>query len=384
MLRQKLRKFSGTTKVVFAALWSPTIEHTNMMAHQLMQAGTETAALDFGATSFSLGECKLGHGIELIECSQPEALRDALAAHNNPVVLFQSPYPEHYPPWLIDAVPVMRTAYAGYGLPLSRWYAGHFQTSIVTSSNFLMAGSNYENSGYQREVPSAVTLLSGNPLLFEIRQSMARNQSLPGDETPRLLWAPHWTRAQPNDDTFGFATWSKSVFEMLAWAESSGLPLTVRPHPILQQALENLVNGSLTVHREALKAAGPEDAEAIAAFKALLHLENVCLSNNGMLEDVLRHDGLITDGVSIIGYWCATGKPILITRNASYSAFNADGEALAETCDVSIGEPMLRSWLERWGSTSEDSTKSKLRDLRSRQVHPTFRNSPMEFLLRAL
>lgn len=384
MFRQHLRKLCGATKVVFAALSSPTVEHVNVMARQLMRAGTETAALTFGDSSFSLGQVSPAHGIELIECSNLDALRDALTARQEPVVLFQSPYPEHYPSWLIDATPVLRTAYAGYGIPLSRWYAGHFQTPIITSTDFLLAGSKYESDGYLREVPSASTLFVGNPLLFEIRRAMAQDPPPAADNTPRLLWAPHWTRAQPNDDIFGFSTWSESIFEMLAWAESSGLPLTVRPHPILRLALEEIVNDSLTMHREALKAAGPEDAEAIEAFRAILQLPNVSLSQESMLEDVLRHDGLVTDGVAIIGYWCATGKSILITRSTSTSAFNAEGEALAQTCDVATGTTELRMWLQRWGFSSKEPVGAGLRTARSQQIHPTLRHSPMEYLLRRL
>ena len=384
MFRQRLRKLFGATKVVFAALSSPTIEHVNVMARQLMRAGTETSALVFGDSSFSLGGASPANGIELIECSNLDSLRDGLTARKDPVVLFQSPYPEHYPSWLIDATPALRTAYAGYGIPLSRWYEGHFRTPIIASTSFLLAGSKYESDGYRREVPSASTLFVGNPLLFEIRRAMAEASPAPDDETPRLLWAPHWTRAQSHDTIFGFSTWSESVFELLAWAESTSLPLTVRPHPILRIALEHRRQGSATTHREALKTIGREDAEAIAAFETLLQLTNVSLSNDGMLEDILSHDGLVTDGVSIIGYWCATGKPILVTRKESNPAFNAHGEALVETCDVAVGRPALRSWLNRWGDTSQYSPSSALRVYRSRQVHPTFRNSPMERLLRAL
>lgn len=384
MFRQRLRKLSGATKVVFAALSSPTIEHVNVMARQLMRAGTETAALTFGDSSFSFGRVSPTRGIELIECSNLNSLRDGLTARKDPVVLFQSPYPEHYPSWLIDATPALRTAYAGYGIPLSGWYEGHFKTAIIASTNFLLAGSKYESDGYRREVASASTLFVGNPLLFEIRRAMAEAPLAPDDETPRLLWAPHWTRAQPSETTFGFSTWSESVFELLAWAESTGLPLTVRPHPILRIALEHRFQGSATIHREALKTIGREDGEAIAAFETLLQLTNVSLSNDGMLEDILSHDGLVTDGVSIIGYWCTTGKPIVVTRKESTPAFNSHGEALVETCDVAVGRPALRSWLNRWGDTLRFSPTSKLRAYRSQQVHPTFRSSPMEHLLRAL
>ena len=384
MFRQRLRKLFGATKVVFAALSSPTIEHVNVMARQLMRAGTETSALVFGDSSFSLGGASPANGIELIECSNVDALRDGLSARKDPVVLFQSPYPEHYPSWLIDATPALTTAYAGYGIPLSRWHEGHFKTAIIASSNFLIAGSMYESDGYRREVSSASTLFVGNPLLFEIRRAMAEAPPAPDDKTPRLLWAPHWTRAQPSDTTFGFSTWSESVFELLAWAESTSLPLTVRPHPILRIALEHRFQGSATTHREALKTIKREDAESIAAFETLLQLPNVRLSNDSMLEDILSHDGLVTDGVSIISYWCSTGKPILVTRKESNPAFNADGEALVETCDVAVGSPALGSWLNRWGDTSQFSSTSKLRVDRSRHVHPTFRNSPMERLLRAL
>jgi hypothetical protein len=48
-----------------------------------------------------------------------------------------------------------------------------------------------------------------------------------------------------------------------------------------------------------------------------------------MLADIAKSDLLISDGVTILGYFGATGKPVVILRNKKYPPpFNAVGEEI--------------------------------------------------------
>ncbi len=110
-------------------------------------------------------------------------------------MFLQSPYVEHYPDWLIGLDREISFAYAGYAIFLSDYYPGTYGSSIVQKSRYLLAGSQDELNGYRAVAQKdAVVLLTGNPLMFQLRKKIAENQER-SKRSVRILWAPHWTKS---------------------------------------------------------------------------------------------------------------------------------------------------------------------------------------------
>lgn len=373
------RKRPHQIRFAFASVRSPTAEHVDVMAQQLRRSGIEPLLLDFGPSHFALSDQDPHSGFEhsrRVMLPNLKAAQEFFSGNVPAVVLYQSPYPEHYPSWLFEVARKSTQAYAGYGLPLSQWSAGHFSGSIIESCRILVASSRYEHEGYTSGVPEATSLFAGNPLLFELRKHLRlQDTSLLRRSIQRVLWAPHWTR-DAGDLPLGFASWEWTVRPIRQWATTSGQALTVRPHPILASALLQAFDGQVPEHREVAKAVQGVSPEALAQMGELLSLPNVTLSVNSLVQDVLHHDALVTDGVSILGYWCATGKPILLTRKPSTPRFNAEGEALVELCHSASDQDSIGRWLSNT-SALPGVVISRDRIALSASIHPTGSDSPM-------
>lgn len=149
----------------------------------------------------------------------------------------------------------------------------------------------------------------------------------------------------------------------------------MRPHPILALALAN-AEGAKS-HREAKTVIDAErDFEALGNWLGLLRLPNVRLSTSSLLSDVLRHDALLTDGVSIIGYFADTGKPLAVFRDARSPEFNQVGEGLVSTADVVADGSEVASWLD--DLVSRPMTIDTRRIATMRQLFPTPAQSPVQ------
>jgi hypothetical protein len=100
-----------------------------------------------------------------------------------------------------------------------------------------------------------------------------------------------------------------------------------------------------------------------------------------MIEDVMRSDFLITEGVSIIGYWAATGKPLVVLRDADSPTFNDDGNKLLSGIEQIEDAKSLFEWLKKSYTEEHVKTNFNLIEI-SQTVHPTFKESPIEMMLR--
>jgi hypothetical protein len=215
--------------------------------------------------------------------------------------------------------------------------------------------------------------------MFELRSILNDKTAVEASFRPRLLWAPHWSKDWLNG-TQGFAQWRKTVGVILDFAYSNPLiDIVVRPHPILREViLASRFKSRLILNREALKAIDLEsDSHDLDDFSNLLSLQNVSMSDNTLLEDILRSSHLVTDGVSIIGYWATTGKPMLVVEGKEGSPFNEDGILLISTSDRAINATEITSWLNNANFTSPSPINLYTQEL-SKKLHPTFSKSPMQ------
>jgi hypothetical protein len=299
---------------------------------------------------------------------------------NSRAMFLQSPYIEHYPEWFLSLATEVKFAYAGYGISLSNYIEGQFNSPLIHLCRYLLAASPYEVMGYQKYLdPQTFVFLTGNPLMFELRKILSDSTATQGSFRSQLLWAPHWSKDWLNGK-HGFAQWKKTVGAVLEFANLNPLiAVVVRPHPILREAITaSQLENRLLKNREALKSIDLEsDVHELDDFVKLIKLPNVILSTNTLVEDVLRSSHLITDGVSIIGYWATTGKPMLIVESEEGSPFNEDGKLIIAISDHAESSEEITNWLNKADFTSRTPINIDLQEL-SRNIHPTFSKSPMQ------
>jgi len=365
----------STPRLLIATVRSPTIEHVVEMREQALMAGVPVEMLDFGANTYSLGidEERERESSESILINEPNDLRDVISDSAANVILFQSPYSEHYPDWLLDLVMETASVYAGYGIALSNWSAGHFETPLINATKYLIASSKYEESGYTNANKDATVMLAGNPLLWRIR-CLSSVQSDNCSANRDLLWAPHWTTSWFGSR--GFARFSTALGPIREWVKQNpSRTLTVRPHPLLRYALDTrhdtLKHPTASQLDDIL-----DNVETLEAWDNLLSLPNVMLSEDSFVHDIVTHNALVTDGVSIIAYFSSTGKPLCVYFDEESPRFNDHGMQLLESADVVDSASSLWTWLNSDEIGRKDTNEFRL-NLTS-MLFPTFTQSPIQ------
>jgi hypothetical protein len=356
-----------------------TQEHMDALNIQSKLCGAKLCKVTFQSNNFSDSKYRTSR----FNLNKPYTSKESLISHflttKSKAMFLQSPYPEHYPDWIKGLDGEISFAYAGYAISLVDYFPGTYGSSIVRNSRYLLAGSQDELSGYRAVAQrDAVVLLTGNPLMFQLRKKIAENQVHP-KRTVRILWAPHWTKSW-EDSSEGFARWEVALEAIHIFArENPDKEIVFRPHPLLRAAIEAELGKKKTLkNRESIKTSESHSFNIFTReLREFFRLKNVKMSKNTMLQDVYQSDLLITEGLSIIAYWAATGKPILVLRDSKSPKFNTEGEMLLAKVEQTDDAAQILTWLNT-RSTFMDANRDliALSDL----VHPTFDKSPLEMI----
>jgi hypothetical protein len=363
--------------VCLARLNISTCDQIEIIGTHLSEIGVDYCFLGFEANSFSMNTVDFEHHNDSITCNNREDLERTYATHDSRMLILQSPYPEHYPDWIMDCDDKVEFAFAGYALPLIDWINGHFQTPIIVRAKYLLAASEYEYSGYTKYGRrDAEVHLVGNSIMFELRRNLSKKVYIKPITNKMTLWAPHWSTSWI-ENTTGFNRFEEILPGMLDYfEENKNQKLIFRPHPILREAL--LAFPDALVSREAQTVKNySKNTNTKNLLQKLLSLENVQLSNSNLTQDISSTDQLVTDGVSVISYWAATGKPMCLIRDQNTPKLSLDGEYLIKKMHKASNFEELRTWL------SYNTSIKRMTKRRSERVHPTFTRTPIEeFLIR--
>lgn len=295
-------------------------------------------------------------------------------------IFLNTPYPDHFPKWFNQGN--FPFAYSGYGLPMSTWEYGQFSTPLIVKTKLLMAGSTYELEGYSKaKKENQLVVFTGNPLMWTLRKDL-KSYSKPRFNQTRFLWAPHWSQNW-FEESRGFSRWRESLEAVQKFALlNSNVRVVIRPHPILLAALrKSKVTENTIIKREVSSITKFENHETyFNAFAELTNLPNVELSSNTLIEDIINSDFLLTEGISIIGYWSATGKPIAVYRDHDSPQFNEIGNKLLKFSDIVKNSREISNWLSI--QAENKSTTKKLEQIQLvNELFPTFEKSPFSIAL---
>jgi hypothetical protein len=319
-----LSSASDTKRVLFVLHQMGTLDHVYALHSQLDQAGA--------IVHVALGESGLGFPDwfvrelpEMVLVTDPLA---AIAERRYDGVIMQMPYDELKDPvWSTIGRDEANVVYSGYSLMVTNWDKGNYGLPFHSRCSLVLASSPWSRDRYlASDFSPANSVWSGDPLMYEVVQS-----NLLPSSTPLIMWAPHWTETWV-DGGPGFSTWKSSVHAILAAARRNPhAGFIVRGHPLLK------TDGDDAVSRRASR-----------AYDRLLRQANVQLSSESMSADILRSTALLTDGTSIIPYYCSTGKPLGITRRkGSWENFNPSGKALVNQSDSLSTLRGIRRWLDK-------------------------------------
>lgn len=226
--------------------------------------------------------------------------------------IVQTPYlQEHFhPKFLRKLMSGENVSYTNYGLNIAGTPDYHYQLQSYKEFSNLLVSSDRDIDGFQQAgVEGNRVTQIGNPLVFEIG-----NRRTPTflDKAPsqgmRVLWAPHWDA--------NWSNWESTlpIFNKILH-EISEISLTFRPHPGLLAGLQ----GRLP---EGYRFSHGKKSESLEQLQAFLRHDRVALSVSSLEIDCHQNDFLVTDGVSIIGFWASTGKPMAVLRRPDSPPFS--------------------------------------------------------------
>jgi hypothetical protein len=339
-----------------ASLPLNTAEHLSVLAREAIDLGFKVCWLSFVSEEMTDSLGGFREGTTAIRS------RNDFVAHvesfESVAIFLQSTYPEHYPKWFWGVSAQASFCFAGYGALLDTWEWGHYQLPSLKSCAWLLAESEFVRDKYVEygNDPSRV-VVTGNPLMFELRRRLS---GLNGTASPRrtVLWAPHWSRTW-FEYKRGYSRWEEAVHAVLEAAKDAvGADFVVRPHPLFMQQLD------------------PSGDEHTKAFQELLELDNVSFSTSGFVDDILRSDVLLTDGIGIIAYFATTGRPMAVIQDSDSPPFNPAGQRLCRASEVVSDADEIAAWLSQkaLGPTIDISAE---RVVLSRQLYPTWTASPL-------
>ena len=200
-------------------------------------------------------------------------------------------------------------SYANYGLNLSDKAEYHYNLESYSRFTNVLVSSQIDRDGLIKAGIMASKIIQiGNPLVFELSFELEKTYAVGGPmDSIKILWAPHWSSTWSN--------WEQTLPTFLNLLNSSPeISVTFRPHPLLLSGLRNELP-------EGYGFAAPSEPERLVQLHAFLEHDRVELSSSSLVDDCCRNDILVTDGVSIIGFWATTGKPLAVLRRQDSPPF---------------------------------------------------------------
>jgi hypothetical protein len=219
-------------------------------------------------------------------------------------VLVQTPYLKAtYEPSIDQALRNSNVIYQNYGVNLADTPEMHYQLAEYKLMRFINVSFPEEIDFFvERGIQKDRLILTGNPLIWEVyKRSRMRSRFQRG--TGKILWSPHWTRQWSNLESIVEPMYHYFLNHPL-------MTLTINAHPFTY----DITGHDMTHFQDAYSI---ENANTKSTLNALLKLPNVNITRGNLVEDILNHDHLITDGVSIIAYWAITGKDLTILRRSN-------------------------------------------------------------------
>lgn len=293
-------------------------------------------------------------------------------------VLIQSPW-RQYPDWFRWSVRFLNSIYVGYGLLLADDAKNpSLKDSVIKHSSHLLSTTSVEETRTLFRHSRGQVHYFGNPMLWQLRKEL---ESPGRSSSCDLLWAPHWSNRWFGGER-GYARWQENLSTIYSFARANyNLKISIRPHPILRSlVLEFREDPGLHAFSDEWSIFKEEMLPDLTLFSALLDLPNVTLSEKTLINDVIESRALLTEGVAIIGYWAATGKPLIVYRDSESPRLSDAAEEILRHAFIAGSDEELSKCLTL--ALNEESVDRSMVG-KTLELFPTFPQSPVNLLLEA-
>lgn len=278
LLLQQIERAGGTTRFIWPNPGGPLQGVMDSATRRLQRLGVKLDVVEMSAADLML-----------------EYEQGRLGA-----LMPQTPYlDDSYAPEYQEALATIPLVYMNYGLHV--FAQPHYMSNpaLFSRFRFLLAESSYHydelvNAG----IPADQVLQVGHPSAYWLRRQWTRKFRLRAS----VLWAPHWTRE--------FSTWEDTLPTVLAIARARPrVRIRLSPHPLL----ERLTGLALPEGYDKAKQTKESSGQLLLELE---NQENIVISRDSMLRDIVETDMCITDGIAPIGFFGLTGKPLAVTTSS--------------------------------------------------------------------
>lgn len=324
-------------------VWKSGIqEHQIALAKQLEASGVDPIFITF--ENAQNGSFVSSANVEINFIGNRVQLMRLVQSVSANYCVLGTPYEEHYPRWFV-ASPGLNLIYAGYALPVKLWFSGAYLNPLLSRTQLIISGSRRDHKLLKSHYPAQAIKAWGNPLLWNLLNSHSIESST-GTGVKEILWAPHWSPAWDQYPR-GFSRINETAQTIHAFFDSPRASvIRFRPHPLLLRAIMVARGFQADNDREVQSVLANIKPRTIEVIQDLEDRKLLSFSTSTMIQDISSSALLITEGVSILGYWPFTGKPVFVIRDADSPLFDREGEAIIRFGSIGNSSTDLEQFLK--------------------------------------
>jgi hypothetical protein len=267
----------------------------------------------------------------------------------------QTPWDFHIPKvFASQLLTFAQLCYVPYGLMTVDKPTEQYNLAFHNCCEFIFCESDFHREEYaqHRAMGTHGVHLAGYPrfeqFLQELEQPGARWPFAVGEDTPRVIWAPHHSVER---SWLAFSTFLQHKDAMLEAARSGQISVLMRPHPALREKLD--VSGQMAAadydaYCQALDATGSSGTDR----------------DKDYIHSFAASDAMITDGIGFFSEYLLTGKPLIRTVKAGSSPLNGFGSWLVQACREIHDGPQMQALLDELGQRRFVDAHAELRQER--------------------
>jgi len=273
-------------------------------------------------------------------------------------VFLPSPYEDQRHPSLDPATLGLPIHYVDYGFHVDPEEASgwQFYDEFFKDCRSVYVANDYEAECFHRGgVPEGIVVRSGSPALDHWDEYSGRAP------VPTVMWCPWWSTNGKMTGKAGYSTFLVTWRSMLAEFEARPhMRFIFRPHPLLMEHMRAQRLWSELDEQEFEQRMGALPTVTVAnSFLASSHIPQ--------FEQAWA---MVTDGVSYLGEFSYTGKPLLLTEAPGNMGWNPVGAAIRSVVETSDYAERVPDFLDRVAADVDPDHERRLETVRSLYIRP--------------
>jgi hypothetical protein len=273
-------------------------------------------------------------------------------------VFMPSPYEAQRHPSLDPTVLGLPIHYVDYGFHVdpedaSGW---QFYDEFFKDARSIYVANDYEAECFRNGgVPDGTVVRSGSPALDHWDTYSGRSA------VPTVMWCPWWSTDGKMTGRAGYSTFLVTWRTMLAEFEARPhMRFIFRPHPLLLEDMRAKQSWSESDQQEF--------GERMADLPTVTVADSFLASSH--IPQFEQAWAMVTDGVSYLGEFSYTGKPLLLTEAPDNMGWNPVGRAIRSVVETSDYAVRVPDFLDRVAADDDPDRRRRLMTVRAQYIRP--------------